>query len=304
MKIYKQNRLNLDFALELRSQRKEFLDKYLSTIRFTPTEDELNTMAQYLLWGKDDITGLNGRQEGIELETRFGTWDGNDKTESLEALLESPGFYEGYFHSFDDVPTKIDKTPFSREEARKFASPKILQQFESLWEQIDQTEYIIGKYDLAHNKRTKPLRQELLNNIKSEDIPSLDRRVENLKSYGYLKLRHELVEMRTQQYQLRDSYCQVQPSFHERTSAPSEPIKFGEDVNVKPVGLDWGGEIGKKIFNGERFPEPKDFTAPDLKVINELIWHEEKDSTKLTFDFRDEKQLYNFFGMFGELKKN
>ena len=44
-------------------------------------------MADYLLWGKDPITGKNGKQDGLELRTKHGTWD-DSPVDSLEQLLE------------------------------------------------------------------------------------------------------------------------------------------------------------------------------------------------------------------------
>lgn len=58
------NRLRLDFSLSTNVERRNFLDKYLASEMFQrnpPTEDELATMADYLLWGKDPETGLNGK---------------------------------------------------------------------------------------------------------------------------------------------------------------------------------------------------------------------------------------------------
>ena len=58
------NRLRLDFSLTTNAERVEFLDKYLLQPQFVkepPTEEELETMANYLLWGKDPTTGLNAK---------------------------------------------------------------------------------------------------------------------------------------------------------------------------------------------------------------------------------------------------
>lgn len=49
-------------------------------------------MADYLLWGKDE-KGKNGKQNGIELKTKHGTWD-KTPLESLDQLLEQPTFNE------------------------------------------------------------------------------------------------------------------------------------------------------------------------------------------------------------------
>jgi hypothetical protein len=58
------NRLHLDFSLVTNEERAQFLNTYLQRpefIKLPPTEAELETMADYLLWGKDPNTGLNGK---------------------------------------------------------------------------------------------------------------------------------------------------------------------------------------------------------------------------------------------------
>ena len=59
------NRLKLDFTLKTNVERSEFVNKYLTEEQFQknpPTEDELETIANYILWGADVKTGLNARQ--------------------------------------------------------------------------------------------------------------------------------------------------------------------------------------------------------------------------------------------------
>lgn len=69
------NRLNLNWKLEWRDERTTFASTYLDTIPFTPSVEELDLIGRYILWGKDRASGLNGRQEGLELETSSKTWD-------------------------------------------------------------------------------------------------------------------------------------------------------------------------------------------------------------------------------------
>ena len=60
----KTNRLKLDFSLQTDKERQAFLTNYLESETFRdrpPTADELETMADYLLWGKNE-QGLNGKQ--------------------------------------------------------------------------------------------------------------------------------------------------------------------------------------------------------------------------------------------------
>ena len=51
------NRLKLDWALSTSVERNAFLSKYLSEEPFLsspPNEDELETLANYVLWGKNE----------------------------------------------------------------------------------------------------------------------------------------------------------------------------------------------------------------------------------------------------------
>lgn len=111
------NRLHLDFSLVSQGERAEFLNQYLTQPQFVskpPTSDELETMANYVLWGKND-EGLNAKQEGlVPLETRHKTWDSNP-VESLDGLMEQPTFSEGQLHALGTVPIKIKREVFSRE---------------------------------------------------------------------------------------------------------------------------------------------------------------------------------------------
>lgn len=124
------SRLDLDFKLETRSERTAFLNQYIDSLNFAPTEDELETMANYILWGKNS-EGLNGRQEGLDLETRFKTWD-TTQVESLDALIEDPAFNEASLRP-DEPPTFVRREVLSRSRIRRTAPPEILAQFEKLW---------------------------------------------------------------------------------------------------------------------------------------------------------------------------
>jgi hypothetical protein len=59
-------RLHLDFSIEKTNDRKTFVDTYIQRPEFQRvplTEDELETIANYILWGKDS-DGLNCTQRG------------------------------------------------------------------------------------------------------------------------------------------------------------------------------------------------------------------------------------------------
>ena len=55
------NRLKLDFSIQTTNGRRDFVNEYVSQPQFSKsplTEDELETIANYILWGKDP-DGLN-----------------------------------------------------------------------------------------------------------------------------------------------------------------------------------------------------------------------------------------------------
>ena len=82
------NRLRLDFSLQTAEERLQFLNEYLPTLKFTPNEHETETLSDYVLWGKNP-DGQNAQQEGI---ITLKEWAPNSNIESLEGLLEIPGF--------------------------------------------------------------------------------------------------------------------------------------------------------------------------------------------------------------------
>jgi hypothetical protein len=90
-------------------------------------------MADYILWGKDPNTGLNGKQDGLDLHTKHGTWDNANACESLEQLMEQPTFNENALSALGTTRYKVKKEVFSREEAIASAPPAILPSLLSLF---------------------------------------------------------------------------------------------------------------------------------------------------------------------------
>jgi hypothetical protein len=138
----KTNRLKLDFSLQTDAERKEFLEQYLLSETFRdrpPTPDELETMADYLLWGKNE-EGLNGKQQGLDLRTKHGTWD-DSPVDSLEELMESPTFNEASLSPIGAVRYTQKKEVFSREEALEQAPDYLKPQFLTLFREIDKLDY-------------------------------------------------------------------------------------------------------------------------------------------------------------------
>lgn len=126
------NRLRLDFSLQTAEERVSFLNSYLPTITFEPDEHELETLSDYLLWGKNQ-SGLNTQQEGL---VSIKEW-APSKVESIDGLLETPGFQEQNLHRLGTTNYKTPRTVFNREEALRRANPFLQSIFEDLFQAID-----------------------------------------------------------------------------------------------------------------------------------------------------------------------
>ena len=299
------NRLNLDFALSTTEERTQFVNDYLTRSEFIQkplTSDELETISNYILWGKDPTTKKNVKQEKfIELESRSKTWDSRI-VESLDAMLESPMTHESQFRELNSTAYKSKKITFSREEAILNAPPHILTVFKNLWRQIDETDLTINYYDLAHNKRKNPPRPELLNQFTPLEQQLLQERAASLNQFKYLKLRHLLVELRREQFTLRDSYSTAIMKHGVDHYSPPSTTFFDADIEVFPLGLTSNASYLEKLFNPLKMPEPSDFTEKELAQISKLLWSRPKQKPSRYFDFSDPEHLYNMFLMLDDIE--
>ena len=132
--------LKLDFSIVWRDERADFVAKNINDTD-TFSTSELNTISDYILWGRSRETGLNGLQEGLDLNSKWNQSD--SKIESLDALIESPTFNENSLRRLSDPPTRQPRIVFSRSQARKNCPSHLREDFEALWRQIDETEFII-----------------------------------------------------------------------------------------------------------------------------------------------------------------
>ena len=297
------NRLNLDFSLESGEERSKFLHKYLINSKLqnlTPTE--LETISNYLLWGKDK-DGLNCNQKKeIQIDTKNKTWTRRPE-ESLNALIESPTFNENQVRHINSTPLKIKKEKFSREEALKEATPELQKTFTSLFKQIDELELLLNFYDLKTGKRKLPPRPELLSRIDEEKQLSLKEKANSLNQFSYLKLRHRLVELRTEQYTLRDNYSTpvLVESFN-LVITPEEIPKFGVEIPVFPLGFQDNSSFSQLVFKPFSELRPSAYSEEELKLISSFYWKlQDQRKNQNFFDFKNPDHLYGLFTHFYEV---
>lgn len=299
------NRLRLDFNLKYSDERAAFVQKYLSQAEFKrwpPTPEECETIGNYILWGADHVTGLNVKQtHEVQLETRHKTWDAR-ADESLDALLENPGFNETTLRHADEPPTKVRRESFSRSATRAEAPASMLPRFEELWHQIDTLDLIINFYDLAHGRRKTPPRESLLALFSESQLDEARARAARLNQYSYLKMRHFLVELRREQFALRDSY--ISPIQLNETPAPR--FEYWNTLDVEVAVLPLGCAYNPKIFPPDGFPCPADFTESEISTIIHDYWSRlsAAASSKFCFDFRELEHIYEVFLLMDEFEED
>lgn len=287
------NRLNLNFQLESVQDRSEYVQKYLQEIKFTPNEKELETISNYILWGKNK-NGLNAQQEGaIELKQ----WT-SAPVESLDALLEVPGFTETSLKTLRAPATRIPRQVFSREKALACAPEYLKPYYENLFRNIDEIELTLNFYELFCGKRKLPPREKLMKQFSDDEIQVINEKALKLSQFKYLKLKHLLVELRSEQYTFQDAHKDRILS-HSGSIEPvlqEEKVWIGEDVQVWPLGLISENGLQKKIFDD---PKPGDFSEKELREISELLWI---DKEKMALDFTNEKHIFNLYTWRADLR--
>lgn len=305
------NRLKLDFSLTYRDERKAFLDIYLLEPQFTqrpPTNEECETMANYLLWGKDRNTGLNAKQDGsVQLTSKHGDWDSDSDSnlESLDALMESPTFNEASLIDISAPAYHVKKEVFSRDEALAQCPPEFIPMYRELFRSIDELDLMINYYDLQHNKRTKPPREQLLRKFSEEEQRTFQEKVTHWNQFKYLKQRHQLIELRRQQYTLRDSYTpQSLPSGYQPITIAPLDADWDVGIEVLPLGIFNKNTAARLLYQDFDALIPQNFTEESLRLVYRIFWQKHDyipNAHDRYIDFRELEHVYNIFALYYEL---
>ena len=301
-----QNRLHLDFSISGTSERKDFVDHYVQRPEFLHkplTEDELETIANYILWGKDQ-DGLNCTQRGeIQIETRNKTWQ-RDDTESLDAMMESPTFNEATLRKPTEARTRIQREVFDRQKALAECPAHLVPVFEELFTRIDKLELSIHFYEFAHGRRKEEPRAALVKRFSESEVEAAKQIASKWNQFKYLKQRHLIVELRREQFTLRDSYIEK----HLRHTPPEpdlDPVHldFDAEIPVYPIGL-VGTPFSNLIFKPAADLNPFTYTEKELDTLIHLYWNKSSSPRPvLFFDFGELEHVYELFGQLNELEE-
>lgn len=229
------------------------------------TKTELETVTNYVLYGKDeDGTSIVDRKE-VQIKTKFNSYQ-RDRTVSLEGLMESPTFDENIFQKDKTIYKKV-KPSIDREKVKDV--PGMIE----LWQEIDRLQRI---YDENSGKLEK-----------TNETPTL-----NQSQLYYLK--HNLIELRTQQYYLLDSVKPTMMTRNNKAEFHTDPVRSHCAYPILPRGV-----MSRK--DDDFFKSPFDFNsnAPAAAIPNE---EEILNGEKPFFDFRNTEHLYQLIQHYGELQ--
>ena len=300
-----QNRLKLDWSLNTSLERQAFINQYIGQL-INPTTDELETMANYVLWGKEADGTSAVQKKDLQIETRNKTWQ-RDDTESLDALIESPTFNEASLRKTSSMTSRKKHETFDRTAALQCCPPHMRETFEDLFKRIDLLELQVQWYEFDHQKRTEEPRRALQSRFNESDLWSARETASKWNQYKYLKSRHLLVELRREQFTLRDSF-QNQLLSHTLPEPEAEPahLDFEAEIPVYPLGL-LGSQIAPLVFKPAEKLEPSSYTQDELKRVSHFYWSKNQQNhapAALYFDFREVEHIYQLFGQMSEIEES
>lgn len=275
----------LDWDLPTAQERSD----YVKNLKLPSDNTTLEKIANYILWGKEsDGKNLIQKHE-IQIETK-SAWYQTKQTDSLDALLEIPGFNES---SFTDTPLKTSPEKFSRKRALKNSPPHIQIELIKLFYRIDKIELLLNFCDLNSGRRTNQPRPELLNRFSQNTILSLKSQSLLISPTYYSYLKKLLIDLRKEQFTYKDLYKQtIQKDYTQLTYHSSLPntIMIGEDIIVKPIGLIT--EL-PEIFQPFGSLDPKEFNQETLNSYLKFYWKKDSSAAgRKVFDFTDLESVY------------
>lgn len=187
---------SLDFSIVRDTDRLKAVEEILDTLPTNPSNTELEQMASYILYGKDE-NGLNSIQRNETTDDgqkRYNTFKrASEKVISLDELLDNPFFNQ------DEIKSPHKRSPYKKP-VRTIHRPKY---DKNTGELID-----IGDADI-------PGMVQLWDSIDRLDkwimqiegkLPSDEHTLMFDDSYRLYRLKHTLVDLRKTQYDLLDSY--------------------------------------------------------------------------------------------------
>ena len=208
---------SLDFSIVRDTDRLKAVQDILDTLPTDPSATELEQMASYILYGKDE-NGQNSiqRNETIDKDKRYKSYKTkDDKVQSLDEMMEVPGFDEQQLRSAYKRDAYTVPKPCIRKPKYDKVTGEMIDPGDSdvpgMWEQWEIIERWQRMLDIAQGKVAPDENDTLVTD-----------------PYRVYQLKHNLIDIRKHQYYLKDS---AKPTLH-----------FQNLDHPKPQFYDWSGD--------------------------------------------------------------
>ena len=232
-------KIQLDFSKSSLSDRLEVANRYAHA---NLSAKNCKHIADYILWSRDENGTCISKNEDFELSSKWSA----SQPDSMEAIMEAETHIPN-FHTVGEIsPTLVRKQKFSRAEA--LASP-LAPHFKALFDEIDRLDVLIS---FAMGKEP---REELVNRMEPSCLFALRAKAAKLSPKELQRARHDLVDLRTEQYELRDSY---KPQLR-NAKQPLGKVELAP-LEIEPLGL-WASPtttLGKFLWAEEPTPPNND----------------------------------------------
>lgn len=213
--VIMKKKYSLDYSIERDTDRLTAIEQILDTLETNPTPLELEQMASYVLYGKDE-EGKNAVQRGetTDSDKRYKSFQKTaDKLQSLDELIDNPLSDQLSLKTLDEKYIYTKKKPtIARPKYDKKSGALIdpgdsdVPGMKELWERIDYIEHVIA---INEGKIADDGTATILQD-----------------SYRLYQLKHQLIDMRRHQYYLKDSY---KPTLHFLAVQQPQPQTYNFD---------------------------------------------------------------------------
>lgn len=262
--------LRLDFSIQTTEGRQEFVTNLVNEKLSTSPDyhfpaSDLELLGNYILYGKDQETGESSvdRKE-VTIKRKYSSYERKD-CESLDAILDNPLINETtIFQPLQKTPYKKKKPTIDRQADSDI--PELL----PLWDYLDKTQH---RLNVSLGKETDP---------------SVDLITNPTHLY---KLNHMLIDMRRDQFILRDSYKPTLPPARNKTTYVYD-IE-GEEMDLSSLEGNYGFAPLGLFFEGS-----KTFLDPRNDPTQERPYNT---NAKYIVDFTDTKHVYRLLEHYEDL---
>ncbi len=206
---------SLDYSIERDIDRLHAVEEILDTLETNPTNSELEQMASYILYGKDE-EGKNSVQRGetTDSDKRYKSFQrAADKVHSLDEILDNPLSDQQHLQPVESRYIYTKKKPTIRRPKYDKTTGELIDPGDSdvpgmiqLWETIDRLDHI-----KAVNEGT---------------IPPDENTQIFTDSYRFYQFKHALIDIKRHQYYLKDSY---KPTLHFLAITPPKSQTYNWD---------------------------------------------------------------------------